>query len=596
MANLKISEFASSLKRAAFACLLLAVASGAQAKLERVANFSLLDQAGNSHQLLKYGDSKAVVLISVASQCEENLQSLHKYQLLQTSWEKKGVTFLAIAASAADGLEDLKRFHALYRIDMPVLNDSAQLVAENLGITKAGEILVIDPVRLRVLYRGGLDVESRRPRPEQGIAAREGTDFLSATLQKTAQGEIAKIESTVFAETQGCELSFPARDAHLADVPDYATEVAPILKEKCVSCHREGGIAPFSLNSHMMAQGWSPMMKEVLMTKRMPPAQVDPNVRHFTNARYMASEELQTLVHWIDAGSPAGEFEIDPLTAVTPPSSEWDLGEPDYIVEVPPFTVPATGVLDYENVTINLPFEEDRWVKSVQHIPGDRRVLHHLLSFIVPADYEERIVEGENDRYREFLEGYAPGKDEAATYPDNTGVFIPKGSAVQMSLHYTTFGKETVDATRLGLYFADTEPEHQYSTYALSHGGRNLVIPPGVSEHKMSANYVFEDEIMLHGLRPHMHFRGKHMRFRVVYPDGKQEEILNVPDYNFNWQPTYRLAEPMLLPAGSRVLIEGAFDNSQYNVGNPDPGATVRGGAQSWDEMFIGYFSYYKTH
>ena len=101
---------------------------------------------------------------------------------------------------------------------------------------------------------------------------------------------------------------------------------------------------------------------------------------------------------------------------------------------------------------------------------------------------------------------------------------------------------------------------------------------------------------MLHGLRPHMHFRGKHMRFRVVYPDGEQEEILNVPDYNFNWQPTYRLAEPMLLPAGSRVLIEGAFDNSQYNLGNPDPGATVRGGAQSWDEMFIGYFSYYKTH
>ncbi len=596
MANPKISEFASSLKRAALACLLLAVASGAQAKLERVANFSLLDQAGNSHQLLKYGDSKAVVLISIASQCEENLQNLHKYQLLQTSWEKKGVTFLAIAASAADELEDLKRFQALYRIDMPILNDSAQLVAENLGITKAGEILVIDPVRLRVLYRGGLDVESRRPRPEQGIAAREGTDFLSATLQKTAQGEIAKIESTVLAETQGCELSFPARDAHLADVPDYATEVAPILKEKCVSCHREGGIAPFSLNSHMMAQGWSPMMKEVLMTKRMPPAQVDPNVRHFTNARYMASEELQTLVHWIDAGSPAGKFEIDPLTAVAPPSSEWDLGEPDYIVEVPPFTVPATGVLDYENVTINLPFEEDRWVKSVQHIPGDRRVLHHLLSFIVPADYEERIVEGENDRYREFLEGYAPGKDEAATYPDNTGVFIPKGSAVQMSLHYTTFGKETVDATRLGLYFADTEPEHQYSTYALSHGGRNLVIPPGVSEHKMSANYVFDDEIMLHGLRPHMHFRGKHMRFRVVYPDGKQEEILNVPDYNFNWQPTYRLAEPMLLPAGSRVLVEGAFDNSQYNVGNPDPGATVRGGAQSWDEMFIGYFSYYKTH
>ena len=174
-------------------------------------------------------------------------------------------------------------------------------------------------------------------------------------------------------------------------------------------------------------------------------------------------------------------------------------------------------------------------------------------------------------------------------------MFVPKGSAVQMSLHYTTFGKETVDRTLLGLYFADETPKYQYSTYSLSHGGRNIVIPPGASEHKMSATHVFEDEIVLHGLRPHMHYRGKYMSFRVVYPDGTQEDILNVPDYNFNWQPTYRLADPMLLPAGSRVIVEGAFDNSQYNLGNPDPGATVRGGAQSWDEMFIGYFSYHKT-
>jgi len=265
-------------------------------------------------------------------------------------------------------------------------------------------------------------------------------------------------------------------------------------------------------------------------------------------------------------------------------------------VEVPAFTVPATGVLDYENVTINLPFEEDVWVKSVQHLPGDRRVLHHLLSFIVPADYDEKIVEGENDSYREFLEGYAPGKDEAATYPDNAGVFVPQGSAVQMSLHYTTFGKETVDNTLLGLYFTEDEPQFQYSTYSLSHGGRNLVIPPGVSEHHMSASYVFEDEVMLHGLRPHMHYRGKHMRFSMIYPNGTRDDIINVPDYNFAWQPTYRLAEPMLLPAGSRVMIEGAFDNSQYNLGNPDPDAAVRGGAQSWDEMFIGYFSFHKTN
>jgi len=561
---------------------------------EKIGNFALIDHEGNFHQLRKYGDSKAVVIISTAVDCQENIERLPKYRLLRTTWERQGVTFLAINSTARDSRADIRHMDDLYNFDLPILLDSSQLVAESLGLTRAGEIIVLAPDRFQVLYRGGLDIESRPARPERGVEGREGTSFLADTLQAVVAGATSFGE-TVTVAGEGCELGFSALAQHADRTPDYATEIAPLLQEKCVSCHVEGGIAPFAMNSHMMVQGWSPMMKEVVMTKRMPPAQVDPAVNHFDNARYMDAGELHTLIHWIDAGSPRGESEVDPLTLITAPESVWDLGEPDYIVEVPTFTIPATGVLDYENITINLSLEEDVWIKSVQHLPGDRRVLHHLLSFIVPADYEERIVEGENDSYREFLEGYAPGKDGAVTYPDNSGMFVPQGSAVQMSLHYTTFGKETVDNTLLGLYFAETEPEFQYSTYSLSHSGSNLVIPAGVSEHKMSASHLFEDEIMLHGLRPHMHYRGKHMRFSVVYPDGSRADIINVPDYNFAWQPTYRLSEPMLLPAGSRVIVEGAFDNSQYNLGNPDPAAVVTGGAQSWDEMFIGYFSYYKT-
>ena len=562
---------------------------------ERVGNFALLDHKGIYHQLRKYGDSKAVVIISTAANCLENIEKLPKYRLLRTTWENQGVSFLAINSSVDDDLADIRLMDSLHNVNLPILLDNSQLVAESLGLSKAGEIIVLEPNRSLVLYRGGLDIDARRARPDRGITAQPGTTDLAKTLAAAVTGELDSFDETVVTESVGCELDFPARDQHVSNVPDYATDVAPILEEKCVSCHLEGGIAPFAMDSHMMVQGWSPMMKEVIMTKRMPPAQVDPSVNHFTNARYMNPDQLQTLIHWIDAGAPRGNSKVDPLARVRSPETVWELGEPDYIVEVPAFTVPATGVLDYENVTINLPFEEDVWVRSIQHVPGDRRVLHHLLSYIVPADYDERIVEGENDSYREFLEGYAPGKDESVTYPENSGMFIPKDSAVQMSLHYTTFGKEAVDKTLLGLYFADEKPDHQYSTYSLSHGGRNIVIPPRANEHKMSASYVFEDEVMLHGLRPHMHYRGKYMRMGVIYPDGTKDEIINVPDYNFAWQPTYRLADPMLLPAGSRVMIEGAFDNSQYNLGNPDPDAEVRGGAQSWDEMFIGYFSYHKT-
>ncbi|MDA0690079.1 MAG: redoxin domain-containing protein, partial [Proteobacteria bacterium] len=209
MATLEFSIFASSLMRAVLAFSLLFAASGVHASPDRVANFSLLDHEGNAHQLSKYGDSKAVVLISIASQCQANLQNLHKYRLLQTSWESEGVSFLAIAASASDQRDDLKRFDELYRIDMPILNDRAQLVAESLGISRAGEILVVDPDRLRVLYRGGLDIEPRRARPEQGIEARAGTDLLAVTLQQAVNGDTSKIGATVLAAAEGCELSFP---------------------------------------------------------------------------------------------------------------------------------------------------------------------------------------------------------------------------------------------------------------------------------------------------------------------------------------------------------------------------------------------------
>ncbi len=291
---------------------------------------------------------------------------------------------------------------------------------------------------------------------------------------------------------------------------------------------------------------------------------------------------------------------VDPLTQVKPADAGWGLnGAPDYIVDVPAALIPATGVLDYINTTIDMPFEEEKWVKSVQFIPGDKRVLHHLLSYVVPGnDAEHEFDEADNIDTVEFLEGYAPGKEDPTTYPENTGVKIPVGSALRMSIHYTAMGQETEDATRVGLWFHDEAEQDnlkKFRTYSVSaRGGREdaILIPPGDMNYEMSTNHIFEQETTLYSFRAHMHYRGKSMRAAVIYPDQTREEIINVANYNFGWQPTYRLEEPMTLPAGSRVVVEGSFDNSQYNVGVPDPSQPALGGLQSWDEMFIGYFSY----
>jgi hypothetical protein len=353
-----------------------------------------------------------------------------------------------------------------------------------------------------------------------------------------------------------------------------------------------GGIGPFPMNSYDMMKGWSPMIREVLLTKRMPPMQVDPNINHFSNARYISDHDLQTLVHWIDAGSPRGAGKEDPLAKLHfGTRTDWQLGQPDFIVKAPKHEIPATGVLDYINDVVELQFPEDKWVKAVQFIPGDPSVLHHLLAYVVgPTDALQGGEATTTATATRFLEGYAPGKVDAMTFPANTGVYIPKGHKLQMQFHYTTNGKATTDTTVVGLYFLDKPPMYEYLNLPVA---GPFKIPPFARDYKVAGEHVFKEDVVVHGLRAHMHFRGHDMKFTADLPDGTHRELLSVPNYSYSWQPTYQLDEPVTLPAGTKVHVTGSFDNSQWNPANPDPSKTLTFGLQSWDEMFIGYWSYH---
>jgi peroxiredoxin len=568
-------------------------ASPSQAGPAVVTDFGLIDQKGVQHQLSRLGNNKAVVIISQANSCQENINQLPKYVTLRTQWEKKGVKFLMLNADQNDSFDALRRTASVYDIDFPIMKDETQLVAESLNISKAGEIVVVNPTSRRVMYRGPLDKGGRGGGDDggEGDAGKAAPpQQLAGVLAKAIAGEEVK-ETVIVEDKGGCAYEFPTKAMHAKAAPDYAKDVAPILKEKCTQCHVQGGIAPFAMNSYQIVQGFSPMIKEVLMTKRMPPAQVDPHVNRFQNANYMTSSELQTLVHWVDAGSPRGTSKKDPLADLKPLKDDWQLGPPDYIVEVPAYTVPATGVIDYFNHVIDLPFKEDMYVRAVQFIPGDTRVLHHLLSYMSTPNFDRsKAVSEEN--VRDFLEGYAPGKTDATQFPKDTGVFVPKGNVLVMQMHYTTMGKEVVDKTRVGLYFHKSPPKHKYLTYPISNGGQSLAIPAGEQEYKLNGSFVFKEDTMVYALRPHMHYRGRAFRFTAIYPDQTREVLMNVPNYNFAWQPTYRLTEPKLLPAGSRIITDGVYDNSKWNSWNPDPNVVAKGGPQSWDEMFIGYVTY----
>ncbi|MGI1678689.1 MAG: redoxin domain-containing protein [Cellvibrionaceae bacterium] len=582
---MKSKALVSFIRKAFIAQASFFLAASVFAAPSKVGDFGLIDHKGDQYQLTRLGNHKAVVIISQANNCSENIDMLHKYKLLRTTWQPMGVEFLMLNSNKKDDLKSIRNTADIYDINFPIMYDESQLVAETLSVTKAGEILVLDPKTRQLVYRGPLDTVAQRRKPETG------TSFLSDALASIVEGKHVGMDTVEINNPSSCDLDFPTKQMHAKKVPDYAKDVAPIFKENCAHCHVEGGIGPFAMNSYEMTRGWAPMIREAVMTKRMPPAQVDPTISHFDNANYLSVEDTQTLIHWIDAGTPRGKVKEDPLHAVKPIKSGWQLADaPDMIIDVPSFTVPTTGVLDYFNNVIDLKFEDDKYIKAVQFIPGDKRVLHHLLAYITSPENKNEVLDEEN--VRDFLEGYAPGKTDVTVFPENTGVFIPKGFQLTMQMHYTTFGKEVVDNTKVGLWFHDKKPEYKYLTKSISHGGSSLVLKPNEVEHRMNNHHVFNHDLMLYALRPHMHYRGKAFKFTVIYPDGKRETLLNVPNYNFAWQPTYRLSEPKFLPAGSRVVTDGVFDNSQFNPGNPDPNKVVKGGAQSWDEMFIGYFTY----
>lgn len=277
---------------------LTTVAVNANAAPERIGDFNLIDQEGNAHQLSKLRYQKAVVFVTQTNSCSTSQTTFSEYKILNTKWDDSDITFMMINPSLDDNPESIRRFNASYNMEMPILVDDTQLVAEELGITKGGEIVIVDPTARTILYRGPMDTPAGRGTP--------GTTFMKEVLTKIAAGETKGLDTTVveFEAADGCDIKFPSKMAAMEQAPDYETDVAPILIERCVICHVDGGIAPFAMNSHQMVQGWSPMIKEVLMTKRMPPAQVDPSIRHFDNARNIPPEDVQTLVHWIDAGAP----------------------------------------------------------------------------------------------------------------------------------------------------------------------------------------------------------------------------------------------------------------------------------------------------
>ena len=218
---------------------------------------------------------------------------------------------------------------------------------------------------------------------------------------------------------------------------------------------------------------------------------------------------------------------------------EWPLGEPDLILNIPEYEIPASGVVEYKFPRVENPLDVGVWVRAATVLPGDREVVHHILAGSIDADTSAQ--KRDSGVFDNYLIGYAPG-NESNVFPADTGVYIAPGGEFTFQLHYTPVGRETVDRSKIGLYFHKEQPKNFYRQDVVINPMIN--IPANTARHQEISYYEFDRPAEIHDLVPHSHYRGVASKFEIVHADGRKETILSVPNYDFNWQRTYEFVEP----------------------------------------------------
>ena len=389
--------------------------------------------------------------------------------------------------------------------------------------------------------------------------------------------------------------------------PTYSHDVRPILESRCAGCHRAGDIGPMSLRTYMEVRPWARAIRQAVLTHTMPPWGAEPNPKHpFRNDRSLSPQELQTLVQWVDAGAPEGDKSLAIAQQVSGASTAGEQAAPDLVIRIPGFEVPSSGLLPYSFLIVPLHLDHDTWIREAEFHIDQRQVIHHINAFVRPANSsflrdgpENKICvasaaqraakrEGEKvfDR-RELLLGYEPGYRPGPWINDG-GKLVRAGSDIVFELHYNPNGKAVTDHSELRLYFSHEKPARRVLAIDTLRD-LDLQIPPGDADYRSYAEMTLARPVQLLSVQPHMHYRGKSMEVRAVYPDGRSETLVRVPRYDFNWQTTYSYRDPVDLPAGTKLESTAVFDNSAGNKFNPDPSATVHWGDQTIDEMHIAF-------
>jgi peroxiredoxin len=557
-------------------CTGTAFAADAKPLGKQIDDFTLRDYRGKERSLSEF-QGKPVAVVFIGSDCPLAKLYAPRLEELYQEYESKGVGFFAINSNTQDSMAKVAAYARIHKLSYPVLKDPDNAVADSFEASRTPQAFVLDADHV-VRYVGRID-------DQYGLGATSGyakpeleKQYLADAIKELLAGKEVSVSTT---KATGCIIGRVAKVEPHGDVT-YSNQISRLLNDKCVSCHREGEIGPFPLTNYDEVNGWGEMILEVVDKGQMPPWFANPEYGEFKNDCRLSQEQKHLLQTWVDNGSPKG----DPAELPEPPKFVvgWQIPTPDevhYMTEEP-VDVPAEGVVEYKYYTVDPGWTEDKWIKASESRPDNRAVVHHIIVFAVPPKSKGPATQ------RASVSGFAPGMP-ANSGLDGVARFVPAGSKLVFQMHYTPNGSPQKDRSYVGFVFADDDEVKRASKGGLA-GNWGFAIPPNDPNYKMVGEREFGEDELLTYMLPHMHLRGKSFRYSAVYPDGNEEILLDVPNYDFNWQLRYELVEPKLMPKGTKLKVVGHYDNSDGNLANPDPNETVRYGDQTWEEMFHGFY------
>lgn len=548
-----------------------------------VPNVEFQDLDGLSHHLGELAQQQGLLVFVTSTSCPISRRYLPTLVELAKKHSSEGFGILLVnpmATDKPDAIRDAAK--ALGSAGLYVHDKDGEL-CRALQATSTTDVLLIDSAR-SVRYQGAIDDQYgfgySLPAPR--------TTYLATAIAEYLKGDPIAIAAT---EAPGCRLDLEPRETIAASVT-YHNRISRIVQSNCLKCHREGGVAPFSLETRDDLAAHAAMIEDVVERGTMPPWFATPAAEEkstpWLDEGTLAPADKQDLLAWLKGDQTEGDPRDAPLPMQF--ASGWTIGTPDLVAEFPkPIEIQANGFMDYQHVVVDPDVTEDKWVQRIEIRPGKPEVVHHALIFVQPQE------ESEGRRRRTPADGisywgiYVPG-NSSRIYPEGLARKLPKGSLLHFQMHYTPNGTATEDSTQVGFVFADREPEHEVKTASLVNSW--FEIPPGDSNYTDIAKLRLPVDVTVLGFLPHMHLRGKACFYEAV-ADGNRETLLDIPRYDFNWQLLYRLAEPRTFTKGTTLKFSATFDNSAGNPANPDPAAAVRWGEQTDDEMIVGYVEYY---